>query len=274
MDVSVRSVDVSIDGLGILREASLDAESGRLVALVGPNGSGKSTLLRAIYRSLPPDSGRVLIDGEEVWHMSALESARRTAVVLQDDSPDFEFTVREVVELGRLPHRRAFERPHPEDREAVDAAIAQAGVGSLADRCLSTLSGGERQRVFVARALAQRTGVLVLDEPTNHLDLLAQAELLDLLEGTSATVIVALHDLNLAAAHADHVVLLQDGRVSAAGAPHHVLTPERIETVYGVRTELAANSLTGSPVLHFGAPIRDREQPRTHPSPIDHGGRS
>ena len=261
MRVVAADVSVEVDGVRIISDVTLDAPAGSIVALVGPNGSGKSTLLRAVYRSLRPTAGTIRLDGDDVWHLTARASSQRTAVVLQDDSPEFEFTVREVVALGRVAHRRTFERMSRADHTAISEALDRAGVASLQERTVATLSGGERQRVYLARALAQQTPVLVLDEPTNHLDLLAQTELLELLTELPATVVVALHDLNLAATYSDRVVVLDRGRVAAAGPPDRILTPALIESTYGVRTEVGINTLTGRRVLHFGAALHHRGHP-------------
>lgn len=256
MRITAENVTVEIDGVDIIKDVTLAAPSGSVVALVGPNGSGKSTLLRTVYRSLKPDAGRILLNDNEVWNLTARASSLCTAVVLQDDSPEFEFTVNEIVELGRVAHRRSFDRMSATDRTAITDALARAGVSHLRERYVATLSGGERQRVYLARALAQQTPILVLDEPTNHLDLLAQTELLELLTELPATVLVALHDLNLAATYSDRVVVLNHGQVAAAGHPDRILTPDLIEATYGVRAEASINTLTGRRVLHFGAALR------------------
>jgi iron complex transport system ATP-binding protein len=246
-------VGVSIAGKVIVTAASVHAGGGSLVALVGPNGCGKTTLLRAVYRAQPPSSGRVVIGEADVWAGTARQSARLTARVAQLETDDFDVTVTQTVALGRLPHHRLL-RPRTGDDDAVVAgAIATAGVTHLADRVVSTLSGGERQRVAVARALAQQTPVIVLDEPTNHLDIRAQVELLDLLTALPATVLVVLHDLNLAAAYADHVFVMHHGEVAADGPPGQVLTPQLIGEVYGVSAACTTNPLTGRPALHFAA---------------------
>lgn len=272
MRVRAEGVSVAIDGVDIIKDVTLEAPLGSVVALVGPNGSGKSTFLRAVYRSLQPDAGRIFLGDKDVWRITARDSSLCTAVVLQDDSPEFEFTVREVVELGRVPHRRPFDRMSNADQASVDEALARAGITEFQDRYVATLSGGERQRVYLARALAQQTPVLILDEPTNHLDLLAQTELLELLTELPATVVIALHDLNLAATYSDRVVVLAGGRVAAAGPPNEVLTPELIEATYGVRTETGFNTLTGRRVLHFGAALRHRgnSSPTTNPRTTHH----
>lgn len=266
MKVQATDVSIDIDGVRIVTDATLRAEPGSVVALIGPNGSGKSTLLRSVYRALRPVAGRVLLDDDDVWGLGARTAAHRTAVVLQDDSPDFEYSVREVVELGRVPHRGMFDRESDRDRDAVATALRTVGVTHLAERPIGTLSGGERQRVALARALAQQTPVLVLDEPTNHLDVLAQVELLELMRTLPATVVLALHDLNLAAAYCDQVVVMREGRVAAHGPPATVLQPTLIEDVYGVHAAVGTNPLTGRPVLLLGTPVRRRGSvPRPDP---------
>jgi iron complex transport system ATP-binding protein len=253
MRVRAEGVAVEIGGHRIVSDGVLRAEPGTMVGLIGPNGSGKSTLLRTVYRALRPVAGRVLLGDDEVWRLTARAAARRTAVVLQDDPTEFEFTVREVVELGRVPHKRLLVRDTAADWAVVADALARAGVAGLADRLVSTLSGGERQRVFLARALAQQTPVLVLDEPTNHLDVSAQLQLLELLHRIPATVVAALHDLNLAAAYCDEVYVLVAGRVVTSGPVRDVLTPELIARVYGVTAHCSTNPLTGRLSLHFAA---------------------
>ncbi|GAA3384073.1 ABC transporter ATP-binding protein [Cryptosporangium minutisporangium] len=252
MRVHADGVAVEIAGTTIVADAVLSAEPGTLVGLLGPNGSGKTTLLRTVYRALRPNAGSVHVGDDDVWHLNARDAARRTAVVVQDDPTDFEFTVREVVELGRVPHQGLLDRHTSVDDEIVDSALTTAGVVHFADRLVSTLSGGERQRVFVARALAQQTPVLVLDEPTNHLDIRAQIELLELLRGLGVTVVAALHDLNLAATYCDTLYVLKSGRVVASGPVADVLVPDLVRDVYGVSAVVLPNPITGRPTLGFG----------------------
>ncbi|WP_285040235.1 ABC transporter ATP-binding protein [Plantibacter sp. LMC-P-059a] len=262
MRVEMQQVSVDVVGSRLVDEVSLVAPAGATVGLLGPNGSGKSTLLRTVYRARRPTSGTIEIGGEDVWLLSAREAAHRTAVVLQEDQREFEFSARETVELGRIPHRSARRGTAAADEEAVDRAIESCGIGGYAHRPLGSLSGGERQRVAVARAIAQDTPVLVLDEPTNHLDVLAQIELLELVTRLPTTTIVALHDLGLAAAHCDHVVVLDQGRVVASGPPETVVTAELIAEVYGVHAEIGVNPLTKRLAVHLGSTI-----PRSITSP-------
>lgn len=227
-------VRVSIDGIDIVMDAVMRASPGEMIGLIGPNGSGKSTLLRTVYRSLRPMSGAVWVGGDDVWAMPAKEAARRTAAVAQEASSDFDFSVREVVDMGRGPHKRLWERETSIDVSIVDDALQRVSMTGFTDRVFATLSGGEKQRVLVARSLAQRSQLLVLDEPTNHLDVRAQFELLDLVRSLGVTTVAALHDLNLAARYCDRVYVLQRGRIVADGPTASVLTAALLEDVFGV----------------------------------------
>jgi iron complex transport system ATP-binding protein len=264
MRVRLEGVDVRIDGVTIVDGVDFVAESGRMIGLVGPNGSGKSTMLRTIYRALRPVAGAVHLDDDDVWKLSARESAQRSAVVAQEAPADFDLTVTEVVTMGRTPHKRLLERDSKEDARIVADALARVEMVEFADRLFATLSGGEKQRTLVARALAQRSRVLILDEATNHLDIHAQLGLMELVQGLGVTVIAALHDLNLAASYCDAVCVIDRGRVVAAGSVDHVLTPERLADVFGVNAHCGTHPLTGRPLLTFSPlPINDREgEPR------------
>lgn len=252
MNLDAEQVTVEVDGVKILSNGVLQAESGSVVGLLGPNGSGKSTLLRTVYRALKPKSGRIMLGGDDIADLTVRQSARRTAAVLQDDSPEFEFSAREIVELGRIPHNHGLRRFGAADETAVDEAIDAAGVRRLVDRRISTLSGGERQRVFVARSLAQQAPILVLDEPTNHLDISAQIELLELLTSLPATIVVALHDIDLAAAYCDALFVMKDGALVTHGPPSEILTADLLRSVYGVDAAISVNPLTGRPCVHIG----------------------
>ena len=176
MQVEVKHVAIELAGQRILHEVSLHVESGELVGLIGPNGSGKSTLLRSVYCMLRLIAGRILLNTDDVWKLSARESAQRTGVVVQEAPTDFEFTVQELVSMGRAPHKGTFARDTSDDDTIVRDALQRVQVLNLAERPYVTLSGGEKQRVLVARALAQQPKLLILDEPTNHLDIHHQLE--------------------------------------------------------------------------------------------------
>ena len=235
----VDGVSVEVEGRRLVDKVLLDVAPGQFVGLVGPNGSGKSSLLRTIYRVLKPASGRIVHLGDEVWNVSAREAARRMAVVAQERLGEFDFTVGEIVMMGRTPHKRPLDTDSAADRELVEHCLGQVAMAECADRLFQSLSGGEKQRVLVARALAQQAELLVLDEPTNHLDIRHQLELLELIGRLGTTTLAALHDLNLAARYCHRLAMLHEGRLVALGAPAEVLTAERIGTVYGVDATVA-----------------------------------
>src|SRR4051812_7293022 len=234
MKVEVQQVSWSVEERTIVDRVLLDVQPGEFVGLLGPNGSGKSTLLRTIYRVLRPDAGLIALNGDDVWKLSAREVAQRTAVVMQERGSDFDFTVLEMVLLGRNPYKKLFDQETKADYRLAEEALRQTDLLPFAKRDFHTLSGGEKQRVLVARALVQQARFLVLDEPTNHLDIRYQLEILTLVKCLKVTTLAALHDLNLAAAFCDRIFLLQDGRVVASGAPEQVLQPQTIRAVYHV----------------------------------------
>lgn len=251
MNLTLDGLTVRIDGRALVEGLSLPAESGQVVGLVGPNGSGKSTALRCVYRALQPTAGAVRIGGEELRRMTMRDSARTVAALTQEGTVDLDFTVEEVVALGRTPHLKGNQQLSARERRLCGRAMTRLDVAHLARRGIRTLSGGERQRVLVARALVQEPQILVLDEPTNHLDVRHQVELLSLLRYTGLTVLVVLHDLNLAAAACDRLGVLREGSLVTAGTPKDVLTPELIDDVFGVRATVVPHPLTGDPQLLY-----------------------
>lgn len=237
------------DGGVVVDAASIRLEAGQVTALVGPNGSGKSTLLRALARLHRPARGDVLLpDGSSALAMSAKEFARRVTLLAQSRPTPTGVSVRDVVGYGRHPHRGRWRGEDPGGHDAIARAMRVTGVEGMADRGVDHLSGGELQRVWLATCLAQDTGVLLLDEPTTFLDLRYQVEILDLLRDLAddhgVAVGVVLHDLNQAAAIADHVALLDAGRIRAAGTPAEVLTGEALTETYGIRVDVVLDPTT------------------------------
>lgn len=252
MKLELDQLSVELQARQIVQDVGLVAHPGEMVGLIGPNGSGKSTLLRAVYRLLRPVAGRVLLgESEDVWRLPAREVAQQIGVVAQETNSGFDFTVQEVVAMGRTPHKGAFSRDTAQDRAVVQQALAQVGLEQFGPRELGSLSGGEKQRVMVARALAQQPQVLVLDEPTNHLDIHHQLELMELLRTLGLTTLITLHDLQLAGAYCDRLYLLNAGRLVTHGRPEDVLTPDRIREVYRVDASVQVNPVTARLHLAF-----------------------
>ncbi|MEW1545869.1 ABC transporter ATP-binding protein [Streptomyces tsukubensis] len=254
-ELTVRGLSYATEtGRLLLDRADLDIRPGETAGLVGPNGSGKTTLLRCVYGTLRPTAGSIGLDGADLLALGPKERARRVATVPQDSRPEFELTVREIVLMGRAPHKRFWEADTAADGRAADEALGRLGIGDLAHRPFPSLSGGERQRALVARALLQDPALLVLDEPTNHLDIRYQWEILALVRSLGATALLALHDLNLAAYYCDRIHVLQAGRIVASGPPGEVLTPSLLSEVYGVDAEVAVHPRTGAPTITYLPP--------------------
>ncbi|MEU0242583.1 ABC transporter ATP-binding protein [Nocardiopsis sp. NPDC006198] len=256
MDLRLDGLSVELGGEPIVRALTLDVPDGQVVGLVGPNGSGKSTALRCVYRALRPDAGRVWLGAEDLSSLSLRLSAQRVAALTQESGSDLDFTVEEVVALGRAPHLRGNQALSARERDLCRNAMELLDVAHLAHRGVLELSGGERQRVLVARALAQEPRVLVLDEPTNHLDVRHQVELLSLVRGAGITVLVVLHDLNLASAACDRIGVLSEGALVAAGSPDEVLTPALLREVFGIEASVVPHPLTGDPQVLYRLPPR------------------
>lgn len=236
-----------------LKGINLVIEEGGLFGIIGPNGSGKTTLLRAMTRVLKPESGEVLLRGKNIWQIDLRELARTIAVVSQNVSTD-ELNVEEFILLSRIPHYKRLqflETKH--DEEIVNSAMALTGTFKFKDRLISEISGGERQLVLIARALAQEPKFLLLDEPTSHLDIMHQVRILDLLKKLnkelSLTVIIVLHDLNLASEYCDRVALLSDGAVYKEGLPQDVLDYKTIENVYKTVVVVEKNPVSSKPYV-------------------------
>ncbi|MGR8010292.1 ABC transporter ATP-binding protein [Streptomyces hypolithicus] len=256
--LTAEGVSYGIAGRQLVDDIHLTAAPGETVGLVGPNGSGKTTLLRCVYGTLRPTHGRVLLDGNDVHAMGPAARARRIATVPQDGQAPFELTVREIVAMGRSPHKRFWEQDNQADAELVQAALTRVGIADLAPRAYPSLSGGERQRALMARALVQQPDLVVLDEPTNHLDIRHQLDILGLVRALGTTNLLALHDLNLAAYYCDRIYVLDGGRVVASGTPAEVLTATLLRTVYGVTAHVGTHPTTGAPTVTYLPPDPSR----------------
>ena len=239
--------------LTVVDDLSLVVPPGRITAIVGANACGKSTLLRSMSRLLKPRSGQVVLDGREVHRTPARQLARTLGLLPQSPVAPEGITVADLVGRGRHPHQGLLSRWSSDDDRAVAEALEATETTALADRSVDELSGGQRQRVWIAMALAQQTDVLLLDEPTTFLDVSHQVEVLDLLTDLNrrrgTTIVMVLHDLNLAARYADHLVALAAGRVHAAGTPGEVLTEDCVRAVFGLDSRVVADPTTGAPMM-------------------------
>ena len=256
MKLIINELSFNYNSIAALKDVDLELGLNEVLSIVGPNGSGKTTLLKCIDRILKPNNGAVLIDGRDVAHMGLGELSKIIGYVPQSSTSTFPFIVFDVVLMGRRPYIRwsVSER----DKEIVAEILKFLGISKLAARHLNELSGGEQQKVIVARALAQQPQILLLDEPTSNLDIKHQLEVLGTIKGLTRSkqlsVIMAMHDLNLASRFSDKMLMLKHGCVFAVGTPESVLTEENIESVYGVKSHVT-NSVLDRPQVTPIAPI-------------------
>lgn len=267
--LALRDLAIDRGGRTIVPGLSLDVPAGSIIGLLGPNGCGKSTVLRAVYRALQPRAGAVLLDGEDLLAMPARGAAQQVAALAQQADSDLDFTVGEVVALGRVPHSGGG-RLSTRERALCDRALADLGITHLRDRGILGLSGGERQRVLLARALVQEPRLLILDEPTNHLDLAHQLQLLRLLRALEVSVLVVLHDLNLASAVCDRLHLMRDGRIVAGGTPAEVITPEILAHALDVRAVVIDHPVSKVPQVLLDPGTSPEHHPGTEHHHSDH----
>ena len=253
MNIYCENVSVALDGNDIVKSVTIKVEEKKFVGIIGPNGSGKSTFLKCIYRVLKPTAGTIMMDDKLIDTISYRESAKKAAVVAQHNYYNFDFTVFEVVLMGRAPHKKQMERDNAHDYKIVKAALGKVDMEEFADRMFSTLSGGEQQRIILARALAQETKCLILDEPTNHLDIKHQLQILDIVKSVDFAVVAALHDLNIAAMYCDYLYVLKDGMIKGAGTPREILTESFLKEIYEVDTRIITGETSDDIHVSFRA---------------------
>jgi len=259
LELTLDNLSCSYNGKIILHNISLDFGAGEIVAIIGPNGSGKTTMMRAMCRVLKPSGGRVLLDGRDIRELYVRQVAQIISWVSQNYRLAWPFTVHQVVGMGRFPHRGWVSSYTEEDHRAVDAAIRATGLWEHRDRLINTLSGGEAQRAIIARALAQTPRVLLLDEPVAHLDMKYKIAILDLVRNLAEqglSIVISLHDLNLAGLYADRMALLSEGKLFATGLPNSILCKKNLEEVYETEVVISRHPINNrpqvTPISSFG----------------------
>lgn len=237
----------------VVPEFNIAIQKSKITSVIGANGCGKSTVLKAIGRILPSKEGTVYLDGQDINAMKGREIARKLAVLPQMPSAPETLTVEELVAYGRFPYQSGFGRASKEDKEAIEKALKLARLEDLKDRELSELSGGQRQRVWIALALAQQTNIILLDEPTTYLDLAHQLDVLELLkhlnELYNTTIVMVLHDLNLASRYSDMMIAMKDGEIAFYGTPDQVMTEETLRLCFGIDARLMHDEKSGKPLI-------------------------
>ncbi|MBP2171430.1 iron complex transport system ATP-binding protein [Erwinia toletana] len=255
--IATHSLTLSYQRQTIIDQLDLSLPPGKVSVLIGSNGSGKSTLLKSFARLLQPQQGTVILNGSDIRQKSTATVARELAILPQMPSAPEGITVRQLVSLGRYPYQNWLQQWSAQDEEQVSHALQQTGMTSLAARPVDALSGGQRQRAWIAMTLAQDTDIVLLDEPTTFLDLAHQMEVLDLLRelnrNQQKTIVMVLHDLNLACRYADHLVAIHNRTVYAQGAPQEILTEQLVNRVFGLNCRIIADPFFATPLcIPFG----------------------
>jgi len=244
MKLTIEHLNLSIKQRTLLEDISLKTKDGQFVGLIGANGSGKSTLLKTIYKTLKPDSGEIYLDELNILHSSEKKVAQNLSVVSQFNELSFDLTVKQMVMLGRTPHKRLLEQENKQDLQIVELALNKTNLLEYQDRSFLSLSGGEKQRVILARAIAQEPQFMILDEPCNHLDIRYQLEIMEIVKNLDIGILAALHSLEDACRYCDELYVLKHGSIIAHGKPKEILTETLIEKVYGVKCKIYQNPIT------------------------------
>ncbi|MGL4475245.1 MAG: ABC transporter ATP-binding protein [Shewanella sp.] len=249
--LEVNGLHWQVGDRALLDAIAFSVKTGQMLGIIGPNGAGKSSLLRCLYRYIVPTAATIELNGEPIAQYSAKEFARKVAVVQQDTPVELDMTVEQLVALGLTPHKGWFASLTASDKANIAAVLERVGISLLAKRPYHSLSGGEKQRALIARALLQQPQLLILDEPTNHLDIRYQIQIMELVHSLDMTVIASIHDLNLASALCDQLLMLNHGQVVAMGTPAEVLTEARIADVFGVCCQLVKHPQHSRPCIQY-----------------------
>lgn len=250
--LSTKGLTLGYGETSIISELDLSIPKGEITVLIGSNGCGKSTLLRSLARLLKPREGSVVLDGQEIAKMPTRKIAKQLAILPQTSIAPEGLTVLQLVKQGRYPHQSWLQQWSEKDEEAVFGALEATGLTDLAERKVDSLSGGQRQRAWIAMTLAQDTDIILLDEPTTYLDLTHQIDILDLLydlnQTKKRTIVMVLHDLNLACRYADHIVAIHDRKVYKQGVPNDIITPDLMHAVFGLQCQVTCDPVCGTPL--------------------------
>lgn len=255
--LTAKDLTLGFGGNVIIDDINLEIPKGKVSVLIGANGCGKSTILRSLARLLKPMDGTVVLDGDNIAKMKTKEVAKKLAILPQTPITPEGLTVQELVKLGRHPYRGITKKWSKKDDDAVERALEVTNMLSLKDRLVDSLSGGQRQRAWIALTLAQETEIILLDEPTTYLDMTHQIDVLDLLfdlnEKDGRTIVMVLHDLNLASRYADHIIAVKDKKIFAQGKPEEIITSDLVHEVFQMRCSVACDPLFGTPMcIPFG----------------------
>lgn len=262
--IEINNLNWSFGSNTILDSINLKFQKGRLYSIIGPNGSGKTTLLRNISKSLLPEKECVYIKDKDIVEYGNKDFAKEIAYVPQHTGNEFDFSVMDIVLMGRNPYLKRFQAERKVDMDVANNAMKITNIWELRNKRFAEISGGESQRVIIARALTQQTDIVLLDEPISNLDILHQIEIMDIMKelviNTESTVITVLHDLNIAALYSDHIILISRGKIFMQGNPRDIITAKNIEEVYGIKVHIIPHPYTGRPqIVHLGKEIRNLE---------------
>ena len=254
--LSIEHISYEIDHLKLIDDISLDIPKGSFVGIIGPNGSGKSTLLKTIYRVNKASGGTVYLNGRDIESMGNKEIARYMAVVSQENPVNFDFSVMEIMMIGRYANRSFLSKQIANDTKICEEALERVGMLSFKNRSFLSLSGGEKQKVLIASAFSRNPELIVLDEPTNHLDVGYQFLILDLMKSRKdVTVFTSIHDMNMAMQYCDHIIAIKEGKIFCTGTPEEVLTPEHLKELFRVKAEIVEIPGKSPYIRYLGAEI-------------------
>lgn len=251
MKLKIENLNFEIDTTKILKNINLEIKKGEFVGIIGPNGCGKSTLLRNVYNILSPTNGNIFIDNTSIDDFSSKELAKKISTLTQHSGGDFDFSIIDIVLMGRYAHSSMFSSTSKKDIKIAKEALEKVGLSHFENRSFLSLSGGEQQRVMIARAIAGQNDFFILDEPTNHLDIRYQLEIMDIMKSLDITMFAAIHDMNIAATYCDQLILLEEGNIIAIGTPTEVLSKENFLNIFGVEVYLSVNPYTNKLSINY-----------------------